>query len=798
VILFQAAVAFLTGVLLAALGGAGGWPLIAFSGAGVCLGALLAGKRREAATLGLLLLLALIGVDRYEEALPPSQPEGIALLNERAEPVKLRGVIVDEPQEGDRTQRFTLRVDAADAGAGFQAADGKVLVVTRPFPAYEFGDVLEMTTTLKTPPALDAFDYRDYLARRGVVSQAFYPQGIEITGQGTESGLKRLLIDARRPLGEALERSLPEPESALARGILLGQRAAIPAALTDDLNRAGISHLVAISGQNVAIVASVLVVSLAWWIGRRPATLVAIVLVLCYAAFVGASPSVLRAALMATVMLGATLAGRPGSAFGAVTLAAAILVAWRPLILDDVSFQLSFAATLGIALAAKRLQDLVQPRLARLPDWLAAFLAENIAITTAASFAVLPIIAGSFGRLSLVSLPANLLAAPAFVLALGGSFFAAIAGMLHDDLGLIFGELAYLPLTYLVHMGRFASDLPFASLEVRGFGMAESLVAYGLMGLAWFYIRERPVPEVEAVRIRPLRPAVALSAVVIAAAAAVWYGTLQPAPDRLRVTVLDVGQGDAILIETPAGHRILVDGGPSGARITQALGRALPASVRRIDLAVLTHAQDDHVSGLVEVLRRYEVGATLTGPLPGETAAYRAWLDEIEDQEVPVVLAQSGDQIDLGDGARIEVLAPLATLLSGTADDLNNNSVVLRLVYGDVSFLLTGDLAAAGEAALLDAPVDLHATVLKAGHHGSDGSTTAAFLDAVSPSVAVISVGEENTFGHPSPTTRLRLAGVPLLRTDDNGDVKFETDGTSLWVDFERGGYALVPAGLAR
>jgi competence protein ComEC len=120
------------------------------------------------------------------------------------------------------------------------------------------------------------------------------------------------------------------------------------------------------------------------------------------------------------------------------------------------------------------------------------------------------------------------------------------------------------------------------------------------------------------------------------------------------------------------------------------------------------------------------------------------------------------------------------------------------LVYGDVSFLLTGDLAADGEAALLDAPVDLRATVLKVGHHGSDGSTTPAFLDAVSPSVAVISVGDENTFGHPSPTTRLRLAGVPLLRTDDNGDVRFETDGTSLWVDFERGSYALVPVGVAR
>ncbi len=295
-----------------------------------------------------------------------------------------------------------------------------------------------------------------------------------------------------------------------------------------------------------------------------------------------------------------------------------------------------------------------------------------------------------------------------------------------------------------------------------------------------------------------LQPALGLSLLLLVAAALIWYSALQPGSDRLRVTVLDVGQGDAILIETPAGHRILVDGGPGGARITQALGRALPASTRRIDLVVLTHAQDDHVSGLVEVLQRYDVGAVLTGSLPGKTAAYRAWLDELERAGVPVSAAQAGQRIELGQGARLEVLAPAPQPLAGTEDDLNNNSVVLRLVYRQASFLLTGDLEAEGEAALLDAPFEVRSTVLKVGHHGSDGSTTQRFLDAVGPSLAVVSAGAENMFGHPSPTTRLRLAGVPLLRTDANGDVRLETDGTSLRVEFPRGDYSLVHVGSAR
>jgi competence protein ComEC len=425
-------------------------------------------------------------------------------------------------------------------------------------------------------------------------------------------------------------------------------------------------------------------------------------------------------------------------------------------------------------------------------------LAENLAITTAASFAVLPVIAATFGRVSLVSLPANLLAAPAFVLALGGSLIAAVAGVIDDDLGSLAGELAYVPLTYLVHLGRFAAGLPLASVELRDVGWLESLSLFLPVAVLYACVKGWRAPEREPMSSVRVRPALVSAAAVLFLAALVWYGALQPHPDRLRVTVLDVGQGDAILIETPAEQRILVDGGPSGARIAQALGRALPPSDRRIDLLVLTHAQDDHVTGFVEVLRRYEVGAALEGPLSGETGAYRAWRDELELRDVPVVTPVAGQWIDLGGGTRLEVLAPSPVPLDGTADDLNNNSIVLRLVYGEASFLLTGDLASEGEAALLDGPSDLRATVLKVGHHGSDGSTTPAFLDAVDPAFAVISSGAENTFGHPSPTTRLRLAGVPLLRTDENGDVRFETDGTSLWVAFERGGYALVPAGSAR
>jgi competence protein ComEC len=210
---------------------------------------------------------------------------------------------------------------------------------------------------------------------------------------------------------------------------------------------------------------------------------------------------------------------------------------------------------------------------------------------------------------------------------------------------------------------------------------------------------------------------------------------------------------------------------------------------------VLTHAHDDHVTGLVEVLERFDVRSVMWNGLPGTGEAFVAWTEAVSREGSAVAVAQAAQVIDVGDGARIEVLHPEPDLLEGTEDDLNNNAIVLRLVYGEVSFLLAGDVEAEGEAALLDAGHDVAATVLKVGHHGSDGASTLPFLDAVMPAVAVVSAGEGNPFGHPSPGLRLRLAGVPLLRTDRNGSVTFETDGTRLWVEQERGEAGLVGAG---
>jgi competence protein ComEC len=254
-------------------------------------------------------------------------------------------------------------------------------------------------------------------------------------------------------------------------------------------------------------------------------------------------------------------------------------------------------------------------------------------------------------------------------------------------------------------------------------------------------------------------------------------------PDgKLEVSFLDVGQGDAVLVRTPAGQQILIDGGPNPDTVCQQLGKKLPFWDKSLDMVVLTHSHDDHLVGLMGVLQRYKVGLVLESGF-GEGSVYREWLAEIEEKKIDWTIARAGQEIDLGEGIRLEVVYPYDEFLEDSESEANSNSVVMRLVWNKVSFFLTGDADEEAEKDILYGGVlcDLDSTVLKLGHHGSRYATSSGFLAAVDPQVAVISVGEGNTFGHPSDETLARLNGVEVYRTDQRGTVTFATDGERLW-----------------
>ncbi len=786
--------AWLLGIVAAAATGGVWWPAAGAIGTAGLVAALLE-RRWQLALLGILATgLFVAGAARYTAERAPDTPQGIAVQNGGAA-VRVRALVTDDPTAAGRTQRVRASVQEVFANGGWQPSSGGVHVETGLFPEYRYGDFIEFAGKLETPQASGSFDYADYLARQGIQSIAAYPSVRTIAhNKGTPA--LQALHSVRQRLGSALERALPEPQAALARGILLGQRASIPQDLTDQMNATGTSHLVAISGQNVSLVAALIIAALAWLIGRRRAALVTMLAIAGYTALTGASPSVVRGAIMGEVFVLATLLGRPASASASIALAAAIMTGLNPRVVHDVSFQLSFAAILGVVYLAPPFQAHGEALLRRgieAEGGIAGALVESLSVTAGAVLATAPLIALQFGRVSLIAPLPNLLLVPEYPLIVVSSALTALATLVWAPLGEVVGWFSWLTLTYMIETVRFFAGLPAASLQIHGFGRWHAAITYASLAVfIWWLARRRPAEAVPAQRQRvsapiAVRPAWLLAGVIAIAAGCFWWAASQgQARGRLTVDVLDVGQGDAILIETPDGQHILIDGGASGLALEQRLGEELPFWDRTIDLLALTHPQQDHISGLIDVLQHYNVRQAVGTAMVASTAAYQEWRALIADEQIPYHEAMAGESIDLGGGATMLVLGPDAE--SFASANMNDTSLVLKISWDNVSFLLTGDIQAFGEGALLDSGADLHATVLKVPHHGSGTSSTVAFLDAVQPQIAVVSVGANNPYHHPSPIVIDRLAqdGSMVLRTDQEGTVSMSTDGEHLWIDTQR------------
>jgi len=812
------AAAWFAGTVAAALG----WDArLAVAGSSVLLAATAIAalvRRHPSAALASPVCAALFAgaFIHFDADKPSDTSSGIAALNDGAS-VTFQAMAVDEPDKYGRYVATRVAVKSVQEGSDWQPMSGGVLLHEAATVDHHYGDLLTVTGKLETPPELLNFDYRQYLARQGIGSVAYYPD-VKVEPEGRGNAAWAAVHHLRRDLSSALAGALSEPQASLAQGILLGERSALPQDLKDDLNATSTSHIIALSGYNVTLLAGLVIGAFAWLIGRRRAAILALAAIAGYTLLTGASPSLVRAAIMGALYLTATLLGRPNSGLVSLLMAAAVMAGLQPAVVQDVSFQLSFAATAGLIVLVPLMReriDRASERVTWLPEpprrGLASALYEIAVVTAAASVATLPLIALHFQRISLVSLPANLLVLPAFPFILLSSTFVAVAGLASSTLAHVAGYCAWLGLSYMIATVRLLAEMPFASLEVRRFDMEMCAASYVVLAaLYWLLSRRRPGEEVLRRLWRPVRRILAVPARPLGAVPASWLATglavpalltwmavlsspdsqlagIFAAPDgRLTVEVFDVGQGDAIFIRTPDGQKLLVDGGPDGQVIEQELGEALPFWDRELDMVLLTHPDSDHLSGLLSVVERYDVGRVVESPVEAETGLSEAWRALLDEKDVPCREVEAGRWIDLGRGARLQILGPPEQPLTGTSADRNNNSLVLKLMWGDVSFLLTGDIEAAGEAALLDERVDLRATVLKVAHHGSAYSTSQALLDAVRPVVSVISVGADNDFGHPAPSTLERLDDTIVYRTDQQGDVTFSTDGERLWVSADR------------
>jgi competence protein ComEC len=657
------------------------------------------------------------------------------------------------------------------------------------YPARAYGERLAVTGQLETPPVFEGFDYRDYLARQGVYSTVRRPQ-VELLETGQGNPFWSVLHAFKARAQETIARTLPEPYAALLTGVLLGVEAGIPSDLYDRFNATGTSHVIVISGFNISIVSGLLMLVGTRAVGKRRAAWVAIGGIALYTILVGADAAVVRAGIMGGLYVLALYFGRQAEVRTSLILSAVVMTAANPYTLWDVGFQLSFAATAGLIW-------LVPPLERAAGRWVVALigrehasqamglLSQGLVVTLAAQMTTGPLIVYHFGRFSLVSLLTNLLILPVQPLIMLAGGLATLAGLVWLPAGQLLAWLAWLPLAWTVTVVDVTAAAPFASVTLGRFSPWLLVLIYALLiGLVWF-VSSRDSGDEEG----PARPAsralrkstrlILMSGGVLAVL--VWLGVSSLPDGRLHVVFLDVGQGDAILITTPHGRQILVDGGPGSGSLLWPMSRHMPFWDRSLDLVVNTHPDADHLAGLPDVLARYRVDQIMLPDVEANTSLYEAWQAALAQEEATVITAQAGTHLSSQDSVSIDILHP-GQVPAG--ENLNNHSIVLRLTFGEVSFLLPGDIEEGVEGQLAAQMPGLASTVLKAPHHGGKDSSSIPFLNAVRPQVAVISVGADNRFGHPAPETLARYTehSIPVLRTDELGSIEFITDGQRLWV----------------
>lgn len=694
----------------------------------------------------------------------------------------VEGTIAGRPQRGLTTTRYRLEAATLALGAARQEIDGALLLTLDQYADHPPGERVRVSGQLVAAPVFPEFDYRAYLARQGIVGTMRRPE-LTVLADAPVLGTARLVAEARLQLERSLARALPEPEASLAAGIGFGQDDGIPDELYEDFRAAGLAHIVAVSGSNVVLIGAIAFAVTTPLLGRRRAALPAALLVGAYVLLAGASPSVVRAGIMAWIYLLAMVTGRQHNALPALGFAAVVMTAVDPGAALDVGFQLSFAATAGLVAFGPWVRWGLGWLFARvgLAGLVPSVAVLAMALTLSATLATLPIVWLNFGRVSLAGPLANVVVEPLFALTLPLVLLTGLVGTAWPPAGWALGLVAYYPLAFITWFARVLASLPAASASLPAInGEVAFAIALLLSVAAWPAYRYLP-PALPGLRPGPRQRTVgraAWGAVAGAALACALFVALRPVggPGELVMTVLDVGQGDAILLTTPGGAHVLVDSGPSGMGLVRELGTVLPGWERSVEVVLTSHPQQDHVGGLPELLRRYQVGETRG---TGATAGILAYRLSVAEAGEPRRLAR-GDRWE-EDGVLFEVLWPPAGYVSS---ELNDMSLVLRVSYGQTVFLLTGDIQAAAQRTLMTME-DVRADVLKVPHHGSKSSGS-EFLSAVAPAVAVVSVGQGNPYGHPSMVTMETLRSATTLRTDVDGRVSVRSDGRRLVVEAER------------
>ena len=734
-------------------------------------------------TSGVALLLLILMAGGARQSLLPGTSD-IAAYNGYSGTIT--GVVVAEPRYREDRVQLRLQAETVFVNSETVPTSGLVLVEATRGVDIDYGDRVKATGALATAATGDTFSYADYLGRRAVFT-IMRDAGAQVLSKSHGNPVSARLLELKGIVRREIARALPEPQSGLLTGILLGDESGISPELKDDFTRVGASHVIAISGFNMVIVSAIVIrVLSSLFAGKSAAvTISAVAVIAVYSLFVGASPNILRAALMSSLLVIGSQLKRRTFVPASLAFATLLLSIGDPNVLLDIGFQLSFFAVLGLGLFADPMSQRFAALLDRLlpgklSSPLQSFLNEPLIVSVAAQVATFPLVILYFGRLSIVALPVNMLIVPvqSAVLLLG--LAATVFSVFSPALGLLLFWADMLFLSWTITVVRVFAGLEFADVAISLDGRIIQSCYILLIGGAMVQAARPPLWQ----RIERF---VRRNSVVFAAGAAsctllaLMLAVLGSRPDsKLHVWLLDVGHSNAALMQTPGGAQVLVDGGRYPARLLTAIGDRLPFYDRELEILVITHPDEWDIAALETVLDRYDIGTALYHGQDNSNETFNRIMQRLRQSDTPLVEARAGYRLAFDDGVTIEVLHPQRK--PRITDKLNDHALALRVTFGDASFLLTSDLSAAGQREMLAAGISPVAAVMQIPQHGATRALDDEFLEQAKPQVALLQSDSANRRGDPDPDTLYLFDELNLFRTDELGTIHLYTDGETLYV----------------
>ena len=721
----------------------------------------------------LIILFFCAGAVRYQLSQPKVDPSFIAYYNDQDTECIIQGVLVEPPDVRDSYVNLRLQTERYQEVNSKSPITVHGLLLTRvaPYVTFSYGDRIRVQGYLVTPSENEDFSYRDYLANQGIFSYMDYPAATQLQG-GLGNPFYSILYTLKQKAIELVYSYLPDPEASLVAGILLGVESGISTDVQEAFRLTGTSHIIVISGFNITIVSGLFIFLFSRFLGRYRGAILAVVGIMLYTLLVGANAAVVRAAILGMLTLIGHLIGRRQAGINSLTFTAGVMAVISPTVLWDVSFQLSFAATLGIMLYAEPFTDwfiktaghfISQDKAIKI----ASPVSEYFLITLAAQLTTLPLMIYYFKRISLTSLIANPLILPAQPALMVLAGLAVIFGLVIRPLGQLLAWTTWPFAAYTIRVVEWLANIPHGSITLGQAAFATILLFYALL-FAITFARNK----IRKISFH-LAPAIPLAAMAVTTIF-IWKAAFYAPDGRLHVSILDVGTGDAVLIQSPTGRDVLINGGPSTVKLSDALGRRMPPFDKSLDWLVVADIDDEDLSGIQNNIARFPATNVLWAGNTFGTRNITDLQDAFKSAPIPITRMQAGQKLELGDGADLSAMS------------VNNKGAVLLLEWRNFRMLLPMALDFGSIDEILHSPTMRNTSAMLLAESGFAPLNPPELIHWLNPQLAVLSVATADKSGLPSPETIQALEGYNLLRTDQNGWIEITTDGNQMWVEVEK------------